>query len=1239
MSTKQFLDYSGLQEVAGNVNTRLKTVSVMPVSASDGAIRLYVGETGEFTKGHIYQYSEENTRWVDITPAGGGSGDGWEVVETMPASATEGTVVLFNGHSTVQYAHGGVYRMTSGSWEFLGALVQIVDIPFTLSFDSITAISGGDTKRTLTFTASEETSLTEESFGGITANGVIQGKFWNDIGGSISQIDETTFKVELDTNVADSLGQLAQFPSGSSITIPGFSWIDGITRYVHNAETITISETVVNQKLAFNTTGTLDTSTQATVFGISSAYEVPFVLSYQNIPTVTMLDSNYENEVTQSWTPSIVAANDATNLVFTPTTSTALHGDNIAVTSGTLTAVANGVTYTYDFSTDNINLRWGNTTWSFGVYNTFASFTAAPTSANTGSVTCTLNPTGPGATARELAFMANLLPTVTIADSGETKEFSTVAWTQGSIVASGATGVTSVANKLITVTWADDSTTDVDSYGITCSVYVNALSLSATCAYIDHNVTLSTPTMSHTAGDSDVSVDLVASESLPSTLFADYTEVTLRARAVLQGRLITSNATANATASGTTFTINALPDLVDTLDQRALFATGSTVIVGAFEYIDGDDKYIHASQTINVTESLTTQKLAFNATGTIDSSTGVTTFTINASNIVPFVLSTSDTFSAMMLAAGYGSETTVAWTPTVSYGDSDTELVFTPNNSTALHGDNITFANKVLNFVSNGVTYEIDTSVDTLNIRWANTSFDFGTFNNFASFTAVPTSANSGSVTCTLSPTGPGDDQFELDIMALNLPTVTIDFVQCGTVAWTQGQIVASNASGVTIVGGKTIDITWAGGNYSDTDSYGITRNVTFAAKALSATCGYITKTIVLSNPVLGKDTSTNLLKMSFTTDVSTSDTLTMSNSDYSASTTGILQGSSVTVNSNGSATYNGTTFEISSFANSIDKFNQRVIYPSAANGTVTIGNIDFISGDYEVIHASQTISVTETISGNMNLDFNALYPTRVGTAMARNTIFEIASSTTIEGVLIYGNLSTIGFSNSSPAVETMPVSLSVGTNTGGKNIEGINMNYTGMPTGVYGRSALNGNYFLWGSSQEPLEITSTSSNLLFTNNGVSWLLGAQRAYIPTEFTSCNCSLDGMTITASFRENYSETRLNFANITGNSHVGTSAIANLICPSVSMNGSQFDFASNFGNYKATWSTYSTQAMFQREDGTASSTSSGTVTATIPAINIQQEVPNSEGFALVLTATARTISGTYTYEGFFDDDDCD
>ena len=67
----RYLDSNGLQKVADNVNTRLKTVTTMPVSAADGAIRLYVGETtGNYIKGHTYQYNDE-TYYCYIADDGG----------------------------------------------------------------------------------------------------------------------------------------------------------------------------------------------------------------------------------------------------------------------------------------------------------------------------------------------------------------------------------------------------------------------------------------------------------------------------------------------------------------------------------------------------------------------------------------------------------------------------------------------------------------------------------------------------------------------------------------------------------------------------------------------------------------------------------------------------------------------------------------------------------------------------------------------------------------------------------------------------------------------------------------------------------------------------------------------------------------------------------------------------------------------------------------------------------------
>lgn len=55
-----YLDRTGLKEVAKNVNTRLKTVTAMPSTASNGAVRLFVGESfGGYNKGHTYQAKDE----------------------------------------------------------------------------------------------------------------------------------------------------------------------------------------------------------------------------------------------------------------------------------------------------------------------------------------------------------------------------------------------------------------------------------------------------------------------------------------------------------------------------------------------------------------------------------------------------------------------------------------------------------------------------------------------------------------------------------------------------------------------------------------------------------------------------------------------------------------------------------------------------------------------------------------------------------------------------------------------------------------------------------------------------------------------------------------------------------------------------------------------------------------------------------------------------------------------------
>lgn len=65
---KKYLDKTGLQEVASNVNTRLKTVTVMPEKADEGAIRLFVGASTEsFEKGHTYQMTKTEVQRLQFS--------------------------------------------------------------------------------------------------------------------------------------------------------------------------------------------------------------------------------------------------------------------------------------------------------------------------------------------------------------------------------------------------------------------------------------------------------------------------------------------------------------------------------------------------------------------------------------------------------------------------------------------------------------------------------------------------------------------------------------------------------------------------------------------------------------------------------------------------------------------------------------------------------------------------------------------------------------------------------------------------------------------------------------------------------------------------------------------------------------------------------------------------------------------------------------------------------------------
>ena len=111
---KQYLDYNGLTDVAGHVNTRLKTVTTMPVSADNGAVRLYAGTTTDtYIRGHIYQYNSTDSEWVDITSLGQ-----YIQYSTMPTASIDivNKIVQYTGTTNQNYTNGYFYKCTlSGS--------------------------------------------------------------------------------------------------------------------------------------------------------------------------------------------------------------------------------------------------------------------------------------------------------------------------------------------------------------------------------------------------------------------------------------------------------------------------------------------------------------------------------------------------------------------------------------------------------------------------------------------------------------------------------------------------------------------------------------------------------------------------------------------------------------------------------------------------------------------------------------------------------------------------------------------------------------------------------------------------------------------------------------------------------------------------------------------------------------------------------------------------------------------
>ena len=150
---KKYLDLTGLQDVASHVNTRLKTVTTMPLSADNGAVRLYVGNTtNTYIQGHIYQYDLANTEWKDITATSpstsayhaAGTKTVAELTSSLLVAANEGNVynITDSGVTTADFIEGagkpirvgdnvGICEPTSGTYKFdlLSGFIAIDSVP------------------------------------------------------------------------------------------------------------------------------------------------------------------------------------------------------------------------------------------------------------------------------------------------------------------------------------------------------------------------------------------------------------------------------------------------------------------------------------------------------------------------------------------------------------------------------------------------------------------------------------------------------------------------------------------------------------------------------------------------------------------------------------------------------------------------------------------------------------------------------------------------------------------------------------------------------------------------------------------------------------------------------------------------------------------------------------------------------------------------------------------------------
>ena len=212
----EYLDKNGLEDVASKVNSRLKTVTTMPESASDGAVRLYVGASGQtYVKGHVYQYLQSGSEWIDITPASGGGSSNYLDLSNKPS---------INGKVLVPNSDGHTYSLVNADdlGGFTETCEQNTSLPTTYTVISLIEFNGklyaGTTGHGI-YVSTDGTTFTQNT--SLPTSAVVwsfikfNGKLYAGASGIYTSTDGDTFT------------QNTSFPTATNYTVRAFIEFNG----------------------------------------------------------------------------------------------------------------------------------------------------------------------------------------------------------------------------------------------------------------------------------------------------------------------------------------------------------------------------------------------------------------------------------------------------------------------------------------------------------------------------------------------------------------------------------------------------------------------------------------------------------------------------------------------------------------------------------------------------------------------------------------------------------------------------------------------------------------------------------------------------------------------------------------------------------------------------------------------------------------------------------------------------